>query len=80
MAFKPLSDDEASFVGNDLQKQIGAKIGGVAGVASTSMSAMVNIEKTIFKPGETITVRIDIDNSNCKKDVKSFKTKLIRKI
>ena len=44
------------------------------------MSAMVSIEKTVFKPGETIQVRIDIDNSNCKKDVKSFKTKLVRKV
>ena len=35
MAFKPLSDDEASFVGNELQKPITSKIGGVAGVAAT---------------------------------------------
>ena len=35
MAFKPLSDDEATFVGNELQKPITSKIGGVAGVAAT---------------------------------------------
>ena len=31
-------------------------------------------------PGEIIKVHVDLDNSECKKEVKSLKTKLVRKI
>ena len=80
MAFKPYTDDEEQKIGNELSKQLDIKAGGVAGIASTTSRAVIALEKTCFRPGESININIDIDNSACKKAVKSFKTKLIRKV
>jgi len=55
-------------------------IGGVAGFGSSEAKATVTLEKSRFGPGEKIRVAIYMDNSACKKAVKSFKIKLARKI
>ena len=41
---------------------------------------MISLEKSKFSPGEHIRVTFDCDNSQCKKAVKSFKAKLMRKL
>jgi len=52
------------------------KVGGALGVGGSQARATISLEKSTFQPGEKIKVYIDIDNNDCKKDVKSFKTKL----
>ena len=56
------------------------KIGGVAGLGSSEATAVISLEKHRFAPGEKVKVHIDMDNSTCKKAVKSYKVKLMRKI
>ena len=63
-----------------LSKTITAKVGGVAGLGSSQATAIISLEKLTFAPGENIKVKINMDNSKCKKPVKSFKIKLSRKI
>lgn len=52
----------------------------MAGLGSSEARTTVNLEKLLFAPGEVAVVRIDHDNSQCKKAVKSFKIKLLRRI
>ena len=61
MAFKPYTDDEEQKIGNELSKQLDIKAGGVAGIASTTSRAVIALEKTCFRPGESININIDID-------------------
>ena len=63
-----------------LSKTITAKVGGVAGLGSSQATAIISLEKLTFAPGEQIIVKFDMDNSKCKKPVKSFKIKLKRKV
>lgn len=56
------------------------KIGGVAGLGSSEATAVISLEKHQFAPGEMVKVHIDMDNTQCKKAVKSYKVKLMRKI
>ena len=65
---------------DNLSKTITAKVGGVAGLGSSQASAVISLEKLHFAPGENIKVKFDMDNSKCKKPVKSFKIKLNRKV
>ena len=63
-----------------LQKSLTMKIGGFAGLGSSDAKSVISLEKTRFQPGEKIKVLIDMDNTNCKKAVKSYKIKLQRKV
>ena len=65
---------------NNLSKTITAKVGGVAGLGASQARATISLEKLCFAPGEEIKVKFDMDNSKCKKPVKSFKIKLARKV
>ena len=56
------------------------KIGGVAGLGSSDATAVISLEKHTFAPGEKVKVHVDMDNSSCKKAVKSYKVKLMRRI
>lgn len=51
------------------------KIGGIAGLGSSEAKSLISLDKLRFTPGEKIKVHIDMDNSACKKPVKSFKIK-----
>ena len=64
----------------DLQKTLKVKIGGIAGLGSSEAKSVISLEKSRFAPGEKIKVLIDMDNSTCKKPVKSYKVKLQRRI
>ena len=55
------------------------KVAGVAGLGAASVSAHISIEKDVFHPGELMNISIDIDNSKCSKNVKSYKFKLARR-
>ena len=55
-------------------------VGGMAGLGASEASAVISLDKNRFAPGEQIRVDIDMDNSTCKKAVKSYKCKLQRKI
>ncbi len=84
--YTPHSMQEESKLGNPagnaegLTKTITNKIGGIAGLGSSENTTVISLEKTKFSPGENIKVTFDCDNSQCKKAVKSFKAKLLRKI
>ena len=65
---------------SSLTKALNVKVGGVAGLGASDATAIISLEKLRFCAGETIKVHIDMDNSNCKKAVKSYKVKLQRKI
>ena len=56
------------------------KIGGVAGLGGSEATAVISLEKHRYAPGEKIKVHIDMDNSACKKAVKSYKVKIKRVI
>ena len=55
------------------------KIGGLLGIGSKLIEANFSLNKTRYYPGETVKLRIDIDNRKCSKDVKSYKVKLWRR-
>ena len=63
-----------------LVKTITNKIGGIAGLGASENTTVISLEKSKFSPGEHIRVTFDCDNSQCKKAVKSFKAKLLRKL
>ena len=65
---------------DNLTKNISVKVGGVAGLGSSLATAKISLEKLRFAPGEEVKVKFDMDNSKCKKPVKSFKVKLARKV
>ena len=71
MAFSPETVSSSK-----LSQSLKMKVGGALGMGKTEARATVSLEKTKFAPGEKIRVIIDMDNSDCKKEVKSFKTKL----
>lgn len=64
----------------DLSKSLQVKVGGIAGLGSSESKSVISLTKSTFAPGEKIKVLIDHDNTGCKKAVKSFKIKLMRKI
>ena len=76
---------EESKLGNpagsiQLQKQLTVKVGGIAGLRASEAKAAIKLDKLRFSPGEKIRVHISMDNSNCRKAVKSYKLKLRRRI
>ena len=64
----------------NLTKTLVSKIGGLAGLGASEAKSVITLDKLRFVPGEKIKVHIDMDNSTCKKAVKSYKIKLQRKI
>ena len=64
----------------ELRQTIQCEVGGVAGIGASTARATISLDKLRFAPGEKTLVHIDMDNSKCKKPVKSFKCKLFRKI
>lgn len=63
-----------------LTKKLESKIGGVFGLASDHIQALISLKKDQFEPNEDIVINFNIDNSKCGRDVKSFKAKLNREI
>ena len=49
-------------------------------MGASEAKAVIKLEKLRFEPGEKIKVLITMDNSSCRKPVKSFKIKLRRRI
>ena len=86
--YKPEESEEEQKLGNpsgkiksaELHKTLSVDVGGVAGIGSSKASAKIWLEKGRFEPWEKLIVHIDMDNSQCKKPVKSFKCKLFRRI
>ena len=68
------------FENPELSKSVTVQVGGVAGLGSTPSTARITIEKLRFAPGETIKVNFNVDNTKCKKAIKSFKIKLLRRV
>ena len=55
-------------------------MGGLAGLGSSEAKAEISLLKKTFAVGEVMQVNVLMDNSKCKKAVKSFKIKLRRHI
>ena len=64
----------------DLKQSLVMKVGGVAGIGASDAKADISIEHPIHHVGDGIKVHIELDNSACKKPVKSYKFKLRRVI
>ena len=62
-----------------LTKHMHFKIAGVAGLGAQDVSAAISIDRDVYQPGEGIPISVDIDNSKCRKNVKSYKFKLARR-
>ena len=62
-----------------MTKQLEMQVGGLGMFTSTS-KAKIWLEKKRFHPGEHIKIHFDIDNTQCKKPVEKFKTKLVRRV
>ena len=56
-----------------IRSQVGFKLFG-----STESVAEIKFTKNVFYPGELIDIHLSCDNSQCSKDVKSYKFKLHR--
>ena len=63
-----------------LTQSINEKIGGVAGLGATAFKADINLPRISYAAGETMTVNLALDNSKCKKPIKTMKVKLMRKV
>lgn len=63
---------------NNLTQKLINKIGGIAGLGASEATSTITLDKETFAPGEKIQVHIDMDNTKCKKPVKSFKVKMKR--
>ena len=61
-------------------KTISADVGGCCGCYTTNSQTKVTFDKKQYFLGETAKVTINCDNTKCKKDIKSFKFKLLRRI
>jgi sporulation-control protein spo0M len=53
-------------------------IGGLFGLGATKFSAEVVFPKNEFTSAEKLMLRVHVDNTECKKDVKEIKIKLER--
>ena len=49
-----------------------AKVGGCCGCFTTNYKAKVTFDKNLYFLGDIAKVHIEIDNSNCKKDVEQL--------
>lgn len=67
-------------IAGQLQRQLKAKVGGLFGIGAESLEATISIEKELFEPEEELRIDFEVDNSQCKKDIKSFKVKLLREL
>ena len=65
---------------SELSKTLTSKVGGIGGFGGSESKSVISLSKSTFAPGEKIQVSVDHDNSTCKKAVKSFKIKLMRRI
>lgn len=54
-------------------------IGGLFGLGASKFKAEVVFEKNEFYSNDKLKLRLTCDNSECRKDVKEFKIKLMRK-
>ena len=55
------------------------KVGGMMGFFSSVCKTILQIENKIYCPGDTITVKVNCDNSQCSSNIRSFKIKIFRK-
>lgn len=63
----------------NISQTIEKKVGGFLGFGKTSFSATMTFSKNQFYVGEQAQVRMQVDNSNCEKDIRNFKCKIMRK-
>ena len=49
-------------------------------MGKTESRSTIELEKDVYSIGETIRVKVNCDNSACKKPVEAFKLKLLRNI
>lgn len=61
-------------------KYLTSEVGGFLGAGKTSSSAKFSMDRTDYYAAEKVRVRINVDNTQCKKDVKEIKIKLARKV
>lgn len=50
------------------------------GFGCNYMESDISISKDVFDPDEAFEIHFDTNNSECKKDIKSYKIKLFREI
>lgn len=62
----------------NLKNVISHEVGGFVGMFTSKFVANITFDKNEYYLGEKATVRFSIDNTDCKKDVKSCKLKLYR--
>ena len=55
------------------------KIGGFFGIKSTKFSAKIIFPRKEYFFGQRAMIRVEFDNSKCKKDLKNMKIKLVRR-
>ena len=53
-----------------------SSVGGFIGISKTKCNTEIHIDKKEFYMGESIAIRLRIDNSNCEKDVKNVKVRI----
>lgn len=82
--YKEQDDFSDQFGGDNddsrLAKKLVCKVGGVFGLASDDMEAIVQLVKDQFVVGEAVPITFSIDNSRCGRDIKSLKVKFHREI
>ena len=67
-------------VQQNVQQDLQSKVGGFLGMGKTESRSNIELERDVYSIGEKIRVKINCDNSACKKPVDAFKLKLLRNI
>ena len=62
----------------EFKMQIKSEVGGFIGIGRSAATTHVFFDKNQYYMGERARIRIICDNTHCKKDIQSFKVKLMR--
>lgn len=66
------------FPTRDLSFNLTSKVSGMCGMGETECHSIITFEKNEYYLGEVAKVRVQVDNTNCTKDVSGIKFKLHR--
>ncbi len=77
---KPLDDGSPSSTELKQVKFMNHQVGGFMGKGTTTCFSKFSMERNEYYGGEKVRVRININNMECKKDIKEIKIKLLRAI
>ena len=63
----------------DLRHELRSEVGGFMGMGTSVANSVITFEKNQYYLGEEARFHIACDNSECAKDIKNFKFKLLRR-